>query len=203
LNVIGLAAELAAMEKATNDMRLSACHRIRKQVDRLGNMINELLEFTRGSPSSEVLAQTNFARFISQVVEDLKPEVADRNVEIVCENPPDVEMLLDPQRLTQVFINLMHNSLDAMPNGGKIFLRFKLMDREVITELEDTGKGFAPEIVPRLFEAFATFGKATGTGLGLSICRKIVTDHKGHMEAHHFPNRGAVFTFGLPIPKAQ
>jgi signal transduction histidine kinase len=202
LNVIGLSAELAAMDKSTPQMRTNACQRIRKQVDRLGNMINELLEFTRGSRNSEVLAQTNFAGFIGQMLDDLRPEMADKKVQIECEEPPDIDLLLDPQRLTHVFINLMHNSVDAMPEGGKIFVRFKATPDEVITELEDTGKGFAPEIVPKLFEAFATFGKATGTGLGLSICRKIVTDHQGHMEAHHFPNRGAVFTFGLPRPKA-
>ena len=54
-------------------------------------------------------------------------------------------------------------------------------------------------IAGKLFEAFATFGKATGTGLGLSICKKIIVDHGGHIEAHTFPNRGAVFTFGLPL----
>lgn len=203
LNVIGLAAELAGMERSSAQMRQNASQRIRKQVDRLSNMINELLEFTRGSQNSIVPAQTNYRKFIDQILDELRPEVAEKKVEIVCENqPPDMELLLDPHRLTHVFFNLIHNACDAMPEGGKIFLRFKLQPTELITEIEDTGKGFAPEIVNKLFEAFATHGKATGTGLGLSICKKIITDHRGHIEAHNFPDRGAVFTFGLPLAAA-
>jgi signal transduction histidine kinase len=199
LNVIGLAAELAGMERSTPTMRASASARIRKQVDRLSNMINELLEFTRGSQNEIVLAKTSYAKFINQVLEELRPEVAEKKVEIVCDKLPDVDVLMDPQRLTHVFFNLIHNSVDAMPEGGKVFLRFQNNGEELVTEIEDTGKGFAPEIANRLFEAFATFGKATGTGLGLSICKKIITDHKGHIEAHNVPDRGAIFTFGLPL----
>ena len=70
---------------------------------------------------------------------------------------------------------------------------------EVITEIEDTGKGIAPEILPRLFEAFATFGKAKGTGLGLSICKKVIEDHRGWIRARSEPGKGAVFSFSLPV----
>lgn len=203
LNVIGLAAELAGMERSTPQMRQNASQRIRKQVDRLSNMINELLEFTRGSQNSIVPAQTNYRKFIEQILDELRPEVAEKKVEIVCDNEaPDLELLLDPHRLTHVFFNLIHNACDAMPEGGKVFLRFHLTPTELITEIEDTGKGFAPEIVNRLFEAFATHGKATGTGLGLSICKKIITDHRGHIEAVSNPDRGAMFSFGLPLAAA-
>lgn len=203
LNVIGLAAELAGLERSTPQMRSNAAARIRKQVDRLSNMINELLEFTRGSQNPIVLAQTQYGRVVEQVIEELRPETGEKHVEIVCEQLPDVELLLDPQRLTHVFFNLVHNACDAMmPDGGKIFFRFRAEGNEFITEVEDTGKGIAPEIAPRLFEAFATYGKSNGTGLGLSICKKIITDHKGHIEAHTHPRRGAVFTFGLPLPNA-
>ena len=68
------------------------------------------------------------------------------------------------------------------------------------TELQDTGKGIAPEIVDRLFQAFATHGKAHGTGLGLSICKKIVLDHHGRIYARNAEKGGAVFGFSLPIP---
>ena len=68
------------------------------------------------------------------------------------------------------------------------------------TEVEDTGKGIAPEIADRLFQAFATYGKANGTGLGLSICKKIVQDHKGKIYARNSTKGGgAVFGFTLPI----
>jgi two-component system sensor kinase FixL len=87
-----------------------------------------------------------------------------------------------------------------MPRGGKVILRFQLTEREVTTEIEDTGPGIAPEIAPRLFDAFATYGKAQGTGLGLSICKKIVEDHRGKIRARTEPGRGAIFSFSLPVP---
>ena len=64
----------------------------------------------------------------------------------------------------------------------------------------NTGPGIAPEIADKLFEVFATFGKAHGTGLGLSICKKIIEDHKGRIWARNQPGSGAVFAFALPLP---
>lgn len=200
LNVIGLASELAGTPNATPEMRQSAKARIRRQVDRLSNMINELLEFTRGSQSNIVMATTDYATFVNQLVEEIRPEVHEKAVTLECENePPAIKLPLDPHRLTHVFYNLIHNAMDEMPGGGKITLRFKVANRELTTEIEDTGKGIAPEVASRLFEPFATHGKAQGTGLGLSICKKIVEDHRGHIHARSEPGCGAVFSFTLPV----
>jgi len=200
LNVIGLAAELMQMQKATPAMREGAAIRIGKQVRRLSNMINELLEFTRGSQNSIILAETPYIRYISELVEELRFEVSEKGVELVVENePPDLVILMDPQRMSHVFYNIIHNAVDALGGAGKIILRFEVRGREVVTEIEDTGRGFAPEIVGRLFEAFATHGKAQGTGLGLSICKRIVEDHNGWIKARAEEGRGAIFAFGLPF----
>jgi signal transduction histidine kinase len=110
---------------------------------------------------------------------------------------------LNPKRLRRVFFNLFHNATDAMPDGGKILVRFQSSPEEVVTEIEDTGPGIAPEMAGRLFEPFATHGKAHGTGLGLSISKRIVEDHRGWMSARTEPNRGAIFAFGLPVIKVS
>jgi signal transduction histidine kinase len=113
--------------------------------------------------------------------------------------PPSVRLRLDPKRLNRVFYNLIHNATDAMPRGGKIILRFRPGQTEMVTEIEDTGPGIAPAIAAQLFEPFATHGKAHGTGLGLSICKRIIEDHRGWIAARNEPGRGAVFSFGLPL----
>jgi signal transduction histidine kinase len=87
-----------------------------------------------------------------------------------------------------------------MPKDGRIFLRLEARPTEIITEIQDTGPGIAPEIADKLFEAFTTFGKEHGTGLGLSICKKIIEDHQGRIWARNEPGRGAVFAFALPLP---
>jgi signal transduction histidine kinase len=202
LNVIGFAADLAGLEHSTSQTRTTAFARIHAQVDRLNTMINELLDFTRGSQNPIVLAKCNYGVFLQRILEELRPETGEKHVQIVCEEIPDVELLFDPRRLQQAFINLVHNATDAMPDGGKVLIRFHKRDNEFVTEIEDTGKGIPPEIAPRLFQPFATYGKSNGTGLGLSICKKIIVDHKGHIEAQTHPGRGAVFSFGLPLPNA-
>jgi signal transduction histidine kinase len=204
LNVIGLAADLAGMDNASADMRRVARSRIRKQVERLSNMINELLDFTRGSQAAVILAETDFAELVEHVVDDLRQQLDQNSVTVECENqPPDITILCDPARLMHLFSNLAHNAVDAMPNGGKIILRFILNEKEVVTEVEDTGTGVPAEVLPRLFEPFMTHGKIQGTGLGLSICKRIIEDHRGRIAARSEPNRGAVFSFTLPFQRRR
>jgi two-component system sensor kinase FixL len=131
---------------------------------------------------------------------ELIEEIAERNVELVVETPPPaVEVRIDPQRLPRLFYNLINNAVDELGGGGKVFLRFKVSDHELTIAIQDTGKGIAPEIASKLFQPFATHGKAHGTGLGLSICKKIVEDHNGRIWCDSLPGTGATFSFTLPL----
>lgn len=200
LNIIGIAAELMGTEKSSFESRVTARNRIRKQVERITNMVNELLEFTRPSQTTFVLNRTDYATFVNQIIDEIRPEVTLKSVTLEFENPPpSLRVDMNPPRLTRVFHNLIHNAVDAMGDGGKITLRFKTTEREILTEIEDCGSGIAAEIMDKLFEAFATYGKIHGTGLGLSICKRIVEDHHGRISARNEPGRGAVFAFTLPI----
>ena len=200
LNIIGFAAELAADDKAAAEHRAEAKYQISRQLDRMTNMINELLDFTRDTPRSVILEPSEYREFVDEFLAEIIPESTERSVKIVCENPPPALLLaLDRGRLLQVFYNLTNNALDMMPSGGTITLRFQVRDCDVVTELEDTGPGLAPQIAARLFEPFATHGKQHGTGLGLSICKRIIEEHHGHIHARSEPGRGAVFSFTLPL----
>ena len=202
LNIIGLSAELAGSDKAGPDSRQQAQVRIRKQVDRISDMIGEILDFTQGSQAQVVCAPADYDQFVKNLVEELTSEVALKSVSIELDGSlPEGKVLVDPKRLRRVFYNLIHNSTDAMPRGGKVFVRLQKNHNELITEIEDTGSGIAPEIADQLFEAFVTHGKAHGTGLGLTICKKIVDDHRGWIRARNAPRGGAIFSFGLPLAK--
>jgi signal transduction histidine kinase len=199
LNIIGLTAEIAGMDRATPETRQQASMRIRKQVERISDLISEILDFTQGSQSDFVLAPSDYGAFVEHLLDELVPEASLKSVTLELENPPPaVELSIHPKRLRRVFYNLVHNATDAMPDGGKVILRFRVTDMEVITEIEDRGRGIAPEIAGQLFEVFVTHGKAHGTGLGLSICKRIIDDHHGWISAHNNPECGAVFSFGLP-----
>jgi len=202
LSIIGLTAELAGAENATPEFRQQAAERIRKQVQRISELIGEILEFAQGAGGAVVLDPVDYAAFVHEVVEELRAELEMKGVAIHFESePPAVPMLINPARLRRVFHNLLHNAAHVMPSGGIVVLRFSLKQGRVITEIEDTGPGIAPEIAPKLFEPFATFGKKDGTGLGLSISRRIIEDHKGRIWLESKPGRGAIFVFSIPRPE--
>jgi signal transduction histidine kinase len=202
LTIIGLSADMACMANSTPEKRSLAQERIRKQIWRINDMVGDILEYTRSNRAGTTLVPGNYADFIKTILPELQAESETKSVHVELENePPAAKALLDSRRLRRVFFNLVHNATDFMPNGGKIFLRFNCDEKEIVTEIEDTGPGIAPEIADKLFQPFVTHGKSHGTGLGLSICKKIVEDHKGRIWTRNEPKRGAIFCFSLPLAK--
>jgi signal transduction histidine kinase len=202
LSIIGLSAETFDMPGIGPEIRAKAQTRIRKQVERISDMVGDILIFTEGRRTTSEIKPGDYRAFVLELVADLRAEAEIKSVRVEMENvPPAIPVPFDPRRLSRVFYNLVHNATDVMPDGGSIFLRFSADGNELITEIEDTGPGIAPEIAGKLFEAFATFGKAHGTGLGLSICKKIVEDHGGRIGVRNEPKRGAIFCFALPLAK--
>jgi signal transduction histidine kinase len=200
LTIINMATDLACSDNATPATRKMAKHRIRKQVDRITYLVNDILEFTRGSNLAPVLTPTDFAELIAATLEDLREELQENKVTLEIQSePPKVKVAMNPKRLGRVFHNLIGNAIDEMPRGGAIKLRFTVAGGEIISEIEDTGRGIAPEILDRLFEAFATHGKSKGTGLGLSICQRIIEEHGGKISARNQQGGGAIFSFTLPM----
>jgi len=201
LSIISMASELAAMPNATPESREFAQVRIRKQIERVGDLIGDILDFTKGSRPNTQIGNTNFAEFVHIVLDEIRADMEMRKVTIETQPPPSVSFPFDPKRVRRVFHNLIQNAADEMPGGGKVFIRYRIENNELVTEIQDTGRGIAPEIAGTLFEAFATFGKEHGTGLGLSICKKIIEDHNGRIWARNDPGHGAIFAFSLPMPK--
>jgi signal transduction histidine kinase len=202
LTIVGVSAEIAGQAGAAPELRRDLSERINRQVDRITGMVNDILEFTRGTPSEPVFAPTDYRGFVQSVVDELEPDVARKAVSIELAPPPAGCMLrINPPRLSRVFFNLVLNAADAMTGGGTVRLRFHETNTELVTEVEDTGNGIAAEIIDNLFEPFATFGKVKGTGLGLAICRRIVEEHGGKIWASNQPEGGALLAFALPKPK--
>jgi signal transduction histidine kinase len=201
LTIIGLAAEMACSEDTSPPMRQKAQDKIARQVERMTNMLQELIEFTKPTGQQPKLTAVDFPRYMKPLADEVRQEIAERGVKLQLEHePPAVAVRIDPRRLSRLFYNLLNNAVDEMPEGGKIFLRFVVAGGELRIEIEDTGRGIAPEIAQSLFRPFATHGKAHGTGLGLTICKKIVEDHGGRIWAESSrAGKGATFCFTLPL----
>ncbi len=202
LSIISLSSEMFDMPGINPEIRAKSQLRIRKQVERISDMVGDILIFTQGAKKDGELKAGDYRSFVLELVGDLRAEAELKAAQVEMENvPPAVAVRFDPRRLSRVFFNLVGNATDIMLNGGKIFLRFKLAENEIITEIEDSGPGIPPELAGKLFQPFATHGKTKGTGLGLSICKKIIEDHGGTIEAHSAAGRGAIFRFTLPLVK--
>ncbi len=200
LTIIGMASDMACDANSTPETRKTARLRMGKQIERITYLVNDILDFTKGTGEKVVLVHTDYAGYVQSLARELQPELELRNVRIEFETPPPaLKVPMDPRRLSRVFHNLIGNAVDAMPKGGKVALAFSRSDSEVTTEIRDNGAGISPEILDKLFDPFVTYGKVKGTGLGLSICRRIVEEHGGKISAANHPNGGACFRFSLPL----
>jgi signal transduction histidine kinase len=104
----------------------------------------------------------------------------------------------DVSKLTRVFVNLIDNAVDAMPQGGKLMVNSRQLDSTVEIVLSDTGSGMAQKVVANLWKPFQTT-KAKGLGLGLSICKRIVDAHGGSISVDSKVGEGTTITTCLPI----
>jgi signal transduction histidine kinase len=202
LTVINMATEIMSTSSASPQIRGESYTRVKRQIRSITELIGDILDFTQSPRGAAALPLINYRDYIQNLIGELRAEVQLKSIQLELENePPDIQVPLDSHRLRRVIINLLHNAVDMMPEGGRIILRFKNDGTKVITEIQDSGPGIAPEIADKLFQAFVTFGKEHGTGLGLSICKKIVEDHGGTISARNAPGGGAIFSFTLPVPK--
>jgi len=203
LSIISMAGEMAAADSASPAARHEALKRIQKHVGLLNQMMQELVDFTRGASPPLVLPKVNYADFLKDILVDLHAAAACRGVQLAVEGElPTVRVRLDGPRFTRVFTNLSQNAFDAVLGFShpKLTLRFRLTPGHVVTEFHDNGKGIEPQNLVHLFEPFFTFGKEQGTGLGLPICERIVQDHGGKITAESEPGMGATFSIVLPLP---
>jgi signal transduction histidine kinase len=202
LSIIALCAETFDMPTVKSEIRAKAKGRIKKQVERINDMVSDILIFTERKQTDAELKPGDFRAFVLELFGDLRAEAEFKAAHIELENePPAVLVAFDPRRLSRIFFNLVGNATDMMRSGGKIYLRFHRDEKEIVTEIEDTGPGIAPVVSDKLFQPFTTHGKEHGTGLGLSICKKIIEDHQGRIWVRNEAGHGAIFCFALPLAK--
>jgi two-component system NtrC family sensor kinase len=168
----------------------------REQLSRIAGIIQRMRDFYR--PARGDLAPAN----INQLVEDtLALAVLNtRHVVIEMVFTPDTALpsvLCNADQLRQVFLNLVLNAIEAMPDGGTLTVRTISGPTVALIEIQDTGIGIPDDIRSHLFEPFFT-NKPNGTGLGLSISAHIVTQHGGQIEVESSEGQGSVFRIVLP-----
>ncbi len=189
----------------TGEQRLYVLQ-IQENTKRLQRLVDDLLDFARMEAGSFeiVKEESDLGSKISSAVESLRPLAAEAGLELVLDLPDrPVPVVMDAGRIEQVILNLAGNAIRFTPTGGKVTVAAKLTDDHVRVEVRDTGKGIAPEHLPRLFEKFYQVDPSLtrehgGAGLGLAISQAIVKAHGGEIGVESEVGVGSTFWFTLP-----
>jgi len=163
---------------------------------KLDKMTQDMLAFGRFSPLQRKEVE------VSDLVEDVKRilhnEFRDRRVHFICQCECRTRASLDTEKIRQVLINLLHNALQASPEGGEVRLSADCDGRAVKFVVEDQGVGIPAANLDRIFQPFFTT-KPQGTGLGLPIAQRIVREHGGQIQVKSVLGNGTRFTLTFPI----
>ena len=182
---------------------------IESQLDRLADSVRSLLSFT--SQPKPPLKPLNVNHVLVELIHLSEPWFNARNVKVLSSLSPDIPLVLgDVTHLQTLFLNLITNALDAMPNGGVLTIQTRELPFPPVPEngngleisIIDTGMGIPEESKKKIFDPFfTTKGAGEGTGLGLSICEKIVKDLSGRLEVKSEVGKGSTFFVFLPASK--
>lgn len=205
LNSISGHVQLMARRKTGDpsmDRRLEV---IQKQIDNIVRAVKQLLSWTRKFDLH--VEPVDIRKVIEESVLISSPSLESRKIRVRTSLPWKCpEIYGDPGYLQQVFLNLINNSMDAMPRGGSLSLRlaFHAENKNVTIEVEDSGEGIAPADLAHIFDPmFTTKRMGTGAGLGLAICNQIVRQHGGGIEVESRLNQGTRFTIVLPLDSRE
>lgn len=174
-----------------------------QEINRLEHMFKELSDFSFHSELR--ITNTDVKKVIDSILEIMKDELLRKKINIKYNPQNDnFQMEADSERLKQVFMNLIINSINAMPVGGLLTVSIEQVNNESLSNpthievrIKDTGKGMPKEVQEKLFEPFHTT-KNGGMGLGLTISRKIVEQHGGEIAVESEIDRGTTFIVKLP-----
>jgi signal transduction histidine kinase len=134
---------------------------------------------------------------IGAAIETQGPAAEQNGVEIRMDIDSSIELPIEPGRIERVFLNLIGNAIEAMPEGGRIDIAAQRNGHNVLVSVDDTGPGVPSTVRQRLFQPFVTSGK-NGLGLGLALSRQTVLDHGGDLWIENENAAGAHFRLKLP-----
>jgi PAS domain S-box-containing protein len=167
---------------------------VHQEIDRLGGLVHDFLEFAR--PSHLALGPIDMRRVVADALTMAEPEAAARGVEIHGDYPDKALVIeADAAKLHQVILNLVRNAIEAVPEGGRVWVTVRPEKPGALLVVRDDGPGIKPEHLVRIFEPFFTT-KDGGTGLGMAISHSLISQHGGQITAR--TEGGAVFEVTLP-----
>lgn len=191
---------LAMTDRLPPEKRAEYLEMAQKEAERLIEIVQRMLEFYR--PSKGGIVQTDVNHLLRNALVIADQRLRHGHIRVSARFAESLPPILGvPDQLTQVFLNIVINAMEAMPEGGSLRVGTMLTEdrRWVLIAFQDSGPGLTAEQIAHLFEPFYTT-KPSGTGLGLAISYGIVERHGGTIEVSSQPGQGATFIVRLPVP---
>ncbi|MBL8028419.1 MAG: PAS domain S-box protein [Fibrobacteres bacterium] len=192
------AQRLLTTGETLDEKQVKAVESIEHQSRRMGEIVNNLLDFSRRKVTGYAVADIN--EIIEAALSFIALEGRDKGVEIERNFTQGCITKCDKNQMEQVFLNLFSNACDAMPNGGKLIITTEISADNIRISVRDTGTGIPEELKKKIFDPFFTTKDAgKGTGLGLAIVYKMIQMHKGRLVVRSTVGEGTTFIILLPL----
>ena len=175
------------------------------EVDRLVQLVEELLELSRIESGDQPLAlqETDVAALLSEALERLRPQAERAQLNLTLELSPGLGLArIDGARIERAVLNLLHNAIKFTPSGGDVTLAAQREDGSLLVQVRDTGAGIAQSDLSRIFERFYKVDQSRasgGSGLGLALVKHAVEAHGGSVSVESDQTKGSVFSFRIPL----
>jgi signal transduction histidine kinase len=200
INNISTGVQLIASRLSEDHPQYESLERIRKECNRLDQLMSDVLFFSR--PLKLDIQPIDLGEVLHRNLSRWGPRLNQLNIECHTSfNPKAPLAYADERTLERVIVNLITNSIQAMPEGGTLSISLDPVEtaqgQMVEMKVIDTGPGIPADVKDRIFDPFFTT-KKDGTGLGLAISRRILTAHKGNIQVDSYTDAGTVFTLSLP-----
>ena len=166
-----------------------------RQLDRINRIVEDLLAFSQ--PKELVVRPVDPEKVLTDVLRLVEGQCRKAGITVVTDCRPVPALQADPERLDQVFMNIILNAIQAMPNGGTVNVKCQMTNDKCLIEISDSGQGIPAEKLPNIFDPFYTT-KERGSGLGLAVTYRIVKEHGGEITAESQAGKGTTFKIWLP-----
>lgn len=173
------------------------------EIVRLADMLKKMLSFSK--PEQEIKRPVNVVTIVDEILMLHEKQLQEHSIKIKTDYADDIsDVYASTNQLRQVFLNMVSNARDAMPEGGVLTVKIFTENGFVNIRFTDTGVGIAEENLGKIFDSFfTTKSSVKGVGLGLSVCYGFIKDHGGDIKVESTPGEGTAFTISLPVESSS
>ncbi|MFZ6006154.1 MAG: ATP-binding protein [Nitrospirota bacterium] len=204
-SISSLVQELGVLKPESNDdaeFTENSLKTINSHIERIARIVRSLGDFARISSVEKTVS--SIPEILDRTINLVKYDKRFKDIHLDTEIGDIPRLVVNPDQIQQVFLNLMLNALDAMPEGGRLYIKMERAGNFIEIIFHDTGVGIEESVMDKIFDPFFTtkpFGK--GTGLGLSICYGIIREHNGTITVKSKKGEGTTFVIKLPIENGR